>query len=88
MWCAAYPFGTREMVKRNYTRHIQPHYYYNKERIDAALAEYTKELREVSVSADLTWKLMGDPLPSRSGKQIRDNCKSVRKVTLPLVPLR
>lgn len=88
LWCHAYPFGSREMVRRSYTRHVQANYYECREEIDAALNEYVKELQAVSANADLTWRLMGDPLPSRSAKNISKNTPKTSNVTLPWVPVR
>ena len=88
LWCYAYPFGQREMTRRNYTRHIQSNYFQHKDKIDAALAAYNSETAKVTVSCDPTWRLMGDPLPSRSAKNIRDTCKKTNNITLPSLGVR
>lgn len=88
MWCFAYPFGKREMVRRNYSRHIQSNYFQNQEHIDRLLNSYTKELRDQFRKNDPTWSLMGDPLPSRSAKNAHIKSGIQPTITLPPVIIR
>lgn len=86
LWCYAYPFGQRELTRRNYTRRIQSNYFQHKDKIDAALAAYHSETAKVTVLTDPTWRLMGDPLPSRSASQLCEKPKETNNISLP--PLR
>lgn len=88
LWCYAYPFGQREMTRRSYTRHIQSNYYRYKDKIDAALRAYHSETAKVTLEADPTWRLMGDPLPSRNATHLRGKRKETNNISLPPLRLR
>lgn len=88
MWCYAYPFGKWPMPDRNYSSPKCNHYVEHKARARDNYHQYLDELAEHATSADPTWFLMGDPLPSRSAlaKTCVDSGKS-KNISLPSVPV-
>lgn len=86
-WCYAYPFGEREMPDRAYMQGAAGYSQAAiRERAEAMLQEYLKDLRAFQPSATPTWHMMGDPLPSRSALYQPRQPTIREKVTLPLVP--
>lgn len=86
-WCYAYPFAKRALPERDYVSRLDYFDRTIREKAESKQRQYLEELFAWSAKADPTWKLMGDPLPSRAAINQQEKCNRSQKITLPSVPV-
>lgn len=86
-WVYAYPYARRDLPERTFVSRFENYERLIGQRAEEKRRQYLSELFEYAAKADATWKLMGDPLPSRAAINQRDKVKATQKITLPFVPL-